>query len=119
MAAAPATPVDYSLSPVMTHRELSDIDIAVHFRADRSGRTLIELPDAYGGVKDHWRYLSAFAVEGGRLSVPSAKERLIKSASDANVTLRYRVSTAYKRDPDANGGNAYDGAVIRPNWFAS
>ncbi|HZC38106.1 MAG TPA: hypothetical protein VE221_05460, partial [Sphingomicrobium sp.] len=120
IAAAPAPgPVDYSISPIVTGGRLDAVTVTVRLRADPSGRTLLELPDAYGGVKRHWRYLSRFVLQGGKLSRPSPAERLIESAPNANVTLHYVVSTAYKRDPDANGANAYDGAIIRPSWFAS
>ncbi len=41
------------------------------------------------------------------------------SRPSAKLSIRYVVRSAYDRDPDAAGGNVYEGAVVRPNWFAS
>ena len=118
-ANAATEPVSYRLSPVITSGALSEVSVELSLRADPSGRTLLKLPDRYGGVKDHWRYLSPIEVVGATIVSSSSKERVLRSAPNAKLKISYRVRTAYPKDPDAAGANAYDGAAIRPDWFAS
>ncbi|WP_375404134.1 hypothetical protein [uncultured Sphingomonas sp.] len=118
-AASPVEPVRYTLTPVFDDGSLSAVAVELTLRADPSGRTVLELPDGYGGEKEHWRYLSPVEVVGGSVSTISPSEREVRSAPNAALTIRYRVRTAYLSDPDAAGGNAYKGAAIRPTWFAS
>ena len=37
----------------------------------------------------------------------------------AQVTLRYTVNSAYAHDPNGADENPYDGAILRPSWFAT
>lgn len=118
-AASPPNPIDYIIAPVFSAAQLKAVRVTVRLTADATGRTPLILPDAYGGVKAHWRYLSPISVRGGTVSAPSQAKRVITSKPNAPLTLRYSVSTAYQHDPDAAGANPYDGAAIRPTWFSS
>ncbi len=111
--------VDYTLSPVMQRDSLDTLLVEVAFEADGSGRTVLELPDSYGGVKEHYRYIDQISLSGGTISAPTPAERVVVSKPKAKLLIRYMVRGAYKKDPDSAGGNAYDGAVVRPDWFAS
>lgn len=120
LGAAPATePIRYGITPVFHQGRLSAIAVELRLQADPSGRTVLELPDSYGGVKEHWRYLSPVEAAGATVTTSCPSERVLRSAPNASITVRYRVRTAYASDPDAAGGNAYAGAAIRPFWFAS
>lgn len=119
-AAAPApAAVTYTITPVFSGKALKAVAVTMHLAATSTGRTRLRLPDAFGGVTRHWKYLSSISLQGGTLTAPAAAEREIRSAPNGQLTLRYTVSSAYQRDPDAAGGNAYDGAAIRPDWFSS
>lgn len=111
--------VAYRISPVFDGKTLSEIAVEVRLQADKSGETMLELPDQYGGVKDHWHYLSPLVATGATITAPTEATRLLRSAPNARITIRYHVRSAYKSDPDASGGNAYNGAIVRPDWFAS
>lgn len=112
-------PIDYELRPVFHQSGLREVRVQVRLRADADGTTVLDLPDSYGGVKEHWRYLSALQVDGGKVEAPEPARRLIRSAPRAPLSVRYTVRSAYPADPDAAGANPYNGAVIRPAWFAS
>lgn len=116
---AGAEPINYEVAPVLDHGALKEVRVQVRLRADPDGTTVLDLPDSYGGVKAHWRYLSALRVEGGTVESPGPARRLIRSAPRAPLTIGYTVRSAYAADPDAAGANPYNGAVIRPAWFAS
>jgi len=67
-AAATQERVSYTISPIFTAGGLSEVEITVRLAASANGRTVIDLPDRFGGVADHWRYLSDFHAEGGNCS---------------------------------------------------
>lgn len=118
--AAPArSTVEYRLAPVSDGGALSEVAVDIRMRADADGETILELPNEYGGVKQHWRYLSPLVVTGATVSAPSPDKRLLRSAANVPLTIRYRVKTAYVADPEAADANPYNGAIIRPGWFAS
>ena len=93
-------PVRYSISPRFAGEALSELAVEVRLRADPDGETVLELPDSYGGVKEHWRYLSPIEVAGATVATPSPDKRVLRSAPNAPLTIRYRVRTAYPSDPD-------------------
>lgn len=110
--------IDYTVSPVLEGGALASVAVEVRLRADPSGVTTLELPDSYGGEKEHWRFLSPITAESAIVSAPAPARRVLRSAPNAPLVIRYRIRGAYPADPDAAGGNAYKGAVIRPTWFA-
>ena len=117
--AAPPAPVSYTLSPVMSGRDLTAVAVEIHLKGDESGETKLELPDRFGGVKEHWRYLTNLQVDGASVDATAPAERVLHHAPGAPLTIRYRVSTAYASDPTSDDGNPYKGAAIRPAWFAA
>lgn len=120
VGAAPTQPtVAYRLTPVFVGEALSEVAVEIRMRADADGETVLELPSEYGGVKQHWRYLSPLRITGATTSSPTPETRLLRSAPNAPLTIQYRVRTAYIADPDAAGENPYNGAIIRPGWFSS
>jgi predicted metalloprotease with PDZ domain len=115
--AAPS--VSYAISPVFEARKLTKIVVTMTLNADASGRTVLELPDKFGGVEMHHRFLSQLDVARAVVSAPTPSSRIVISKPKAKLHVRYSVRTAYEIDPDASAGNLYDGAVVRPDWFAS
>ena len=111
--------ISYVLSPVFAGNRLSGAIVEMTLQADPSGKTVLDLPDEYGGAKDHWRYLADIDVSGASVSTPSPNKRILTSSPNARIKVRYSVSSAYKNEPAATDQNLYSGAVIRPTWFAS
>lgn len=118
-ADAQREPARYTLEPVWLNHSLHAVRVNVTIQAARSGRTLIDLPDRYGGVAEHWRYLSTIRVVGARVTSPSPRQRVIVSAPNAPLRITYEVRSAYDRDPKSAGGNPYNGAIVRPAWFSA
>lgn len=114
-----ASPVAYTLSPVMSGSELSAVAVEMKLTGNAAGQTTIELPGDFGGVKDHWRYVRNFRVDGASFADDGTAKRVLRHAPGAALTLRYDVVSAYPADPTADDGNPYNGAVVRPGWFAA
>jgi len=117
-AAKPAASViDYVLSPEMKGADLAALDVTFHMRADASGLTRLELPNEDGGATELWRYLKDIQVDGASsVAEDGPAARVIRSAPSVALTVRYRVVSAFDRDPDANTQETYKPA-IRPRWF--
>jgi predicted metalloprotease with PDZ domain len=117
-AAKPQAPViDYAVSPEMHGAELVALDVTMRLRADAGGVTRLKLPDESAGTKELWRYLRDIRVEGAAsVAEDGPAVRVIRSAPGAALTVRYRVVSAFERDPDANNMDTYK-PTIRPRWF--
>lgn len=117
-AAAPdASEVGYTVSPEMNAAGLAALDVTVRLRADASGVTRLELPDRSAGASDLWRYLQDIRVDGAAsVDEDGPAFRVVRSVPSAPLTVRYRVVSAFDRDPDANTQETYKPA-IRPRWF--
>ena len=117
--AAPAPSVSYALSPVMSDGVLTAVAVEIHLTGGADGRTELELPDRFGGVKEHWRYLTNLRVDGASMENDGPAKRSLRHAPGGQLTVRYQVATAYPSDPTGDDGNPYDGPAIRPGWFAA
>lgn len=117
-AAAPApSVVDYTVSPVVDDQGVTGLDVVARLRADASGVTRLELPDKSAGTSELWRYLKDVRVDGAasvREDGPAV--RIVRSAPSRPLTLRYRLVSAYDRDPDGNSYDTYK-PTVRPHWF--
>lgn len=119
LATAPALaqPIAYTVSPQFADGALVSVAVDVALIADASGRTTIDLPDTWGGVAGHARYLSAISVEGGTIATVSPTGQVITSPPGAPLVLHYKVAGAYDHEPVATDSNLYAGIVVRPDWF--
>ena len=111
--------VSYRVTPEMNGGVVSALDVEVALDADHSGRTVVDLPDTAVGQHELWRFISDFSARGASVQDAGPAKRVLTSAPGARITLRYRVHSAYDRDPSGDDGNPYKGAVIRPTWFSS
>lgn len=118
-AAPQPTTIAYRLTPVFDRGALKMLAVELSFRGDGRGRMVLELPDHSMGEHERWRYLSDFSTEGASLRAPTPATRELAYKPGAQVTLRYRVASAYAQDPRGSDENPYKGAAIRPNWFAT
>jgi predicted metalloprotease with PDZ domain len=71
------------------------------------------------GKRDRWRFLYDFEAEGARLEESDPAHRVLISKPEAQLTVTYRVRSAYAADPPGNDGNPYKGPIVRPAWFAT
>ncbi len=108
--------VTYRVTPELVDGRLQDLALEVHFVADASGRTLLELPDHGAGDKDWWRLLSDLRVDNATVQQVSPAERVLLSKPGAAITVWYRVNSGYDHDPTVDDGNPYR-PIIRPTWF--
>lgn len=112
--------VGYTVLPsIAADGGLNAVDVTISFQGDANGRTIIALPDQFGGVAGHWRYLGDLVAEGANVQIDGQSRRVLTYRPGPPITLHYRVRSAYSADPSAIGGNPYAGAAIRPAWFAS
>jgi len=117
-AAAPgASEVDYTVSPVIDGQGVTALDVAMRMRADASGVTRFQLPDRSAGASELWRYLKDIRVEGAQsIAEDGPAVRIVRSAPSAPLTLRYRLVSAFDREPDGNHYDTYK-PTVRPRWF--
>lgn len=117
-AKAPET-VDYrmALQPGAAGRP-GLLAVEIRLRGDADGETRLALPDDYGAKTDAWRFISDLKVRGASMAEDGPAARVLRHRPGAKLTVSYRVQTAYEADPHWRGGLTYQGAVIRPDWFA-
>ena len=118
-AALPHETVNYRLTPEMRDGAVVALAVDMRFRGNPSGKTVLDLPDEWAGQAGRWKYLSDLNVKGAKVQIPKPSQRILLAPPRAKIRLSYRISSAYPDDPPASGGNPYDGAIIRPTWFAS
>ncbi|MBS0482809.1 MAG: hypothetical protein JSR96_11820 [Proteobacteria bacterium] len=111
--------VSYRISPTMRAGNLVSVGVEIRLKADAAGHVTLDLPDSYGGEKEHWRHLRNFAVVGARADAPDVHTRVLTARPGALITIRYDVVSAYAEDPNATDGNPYKGPIVRPTWFAA
>ncbi len=113
-----AAEVSYHLDPVMKDGALSAVELTIRFKADRNGRTRLDLPDHWGGGEHFYDRLKGLEITGATsVSAPKPARRMIVSKPLAPITVRYRIEanrTAGQEVPDE--GN-YSYPVVAPDWF--
>ena len=109
--------VFYAVKPEIIDGALSALDVKITLSASDTGETQLRLPDHGGGATELWRYISDLAVDGGTLQpVTMDAQRVIESAPGADLTITYRVISAFDHDPDPRDFEPYK-PIIRPHWF--
>jgi len=107
-------PVRYRLTPVMKAAALSHMVVEVRFRGDADGETRFRLPEKWAGSDNLRSALSNFRVTGAKWSEDTTG-LILRHRPRAPLTVRYRVNTAHRTDPDLKYEKARP--VIRPGWF--
>ena len=113
--------VRYVLTPHLENGDLVSLDVELRFLGDTDGETRLELPDRWAGDVDYWRQIRDIEIDGAeKIREETQAVRVLKHAPDAPLTIRYRVTTAYDKDPEVGGssGNPYK-PIIRPKWFSA
>lgn len=109
--------VAYTLSPVIADGALTALAVEIRLNGDASGVTRIALPSEWAGARELWRYVRDLEISGARAvreDGPAVRE--IQAAPGAPLRVRYRVVSAYDRDPTASDGQPF-APIIRPGWF--
>lgn len=117
--AARTAEVSYRLRPEVHAGSVTALDVEIGLRADASGRTVIDLPDAGSGHYSRWRFISDLTADGAAMREDGPARRILTSPPNAQITLRYRVRSAYEGEPKGEDGNPYQGAIVLPTWFMS
>ncbi len=119
-AAAPDDVVHYRAAPVVADGALTSIAVEVRFRGDADGETRLSLPDRWAGETDYWKHLRDLRIDGARAREDGPQTRVLTHAPGAAITVRYRVVSAYEKDPAVGdpGGNPYR-PILRPAWFSA
>ncbi|ATQ43444.1 hypothetical protein [Caulobacter mirabilis] len=107
-------PVEYELAPVLRDGRLEALKVALSFRGDLDGETLVLLPT--GGVADGERapYLEAIAIDGGEAAADAPGAVTVRHAAGAPITVSYRVISGYDRVPDGQPFRP----LLQSDWFA-
>ncbi|KAF0174010.1 MAG: hypothetical protein IV086_15525 [Hyphomonadaceae bacterium] len=118
LSAAPAPPaLDVMVRPVVEAGAFRAIDVAVSFRGEADGETVLDLPDAWGGEDDLWKALRDIRADGAALR-PGADDahRILRHAPGAAITVRYRVVQETPGEPEAGRRNPYR-PIIQSSYF--
>jgi predicted metalloprotease with PDZ domain len=108
--------VRYSIAPVLAEGRLTGLSIEIRFAGDPDRETELYLPRQWAGSGELWRHLADLEVEGAEaVREEGPAVRKITHGPGAPLTIRYRVRSAYDRDP----GFDYEKArpLILPGWF--
>lgn len=119
-AAAPPVvpePVYYTLAPEMAGGDLTALRVQVSFRADSSGITDFRWGGGWNGERRLWRWARDLKVRGAT----AVEQRddghwRIRAAPGADLTVTYRVVSAYDHDPTVDDSDQAR-PVVRPRWF--
>lgn len=112
-----SAPMEYRLSPVFEDEALVALAVELRFSGDDSGTTRVQLPERWASERELWRYVRDVEVEGARtVSEDGPAVRVIEAEPGAALRMRYRVVSAYDREPRADDGQPF-APVIRPEWF--
>jgi predicted metalloprotease with PDZ domain len=115
--AAPAEAVDYRLSPVFETGRLTALAVEIRLQGDASGVTRLQLPDRWAEARELHQYVRDLEVDGARTVVTEAPAlRRIEAAPGAPLVVRYKVVSAFDREPNANDGQPF-APIVRPDWF--
>ena len=118
--AAPDNLVHYRAAPVVTDGALTSIAVEVRFRGDGDGETRLTLPNRWAGETEYWKHVRDLRIDGAQAREDGPETRVLTHAPGAAITVRYRVVSAYEKDPAVGdpGGNPYR-PIIRPAWFSA
>lgn len=109
LAAQPAAPqAEYALDIEPRDGGIADVRIAVSFRGEADGETLIVLPTEWGGEDQLWDNFADFELQGGTLMENGDPGLLTaQHAPNADMVLRYRVVPDRAGDPHAAADDYY------------
>ncbi len=120
VTSAPKTPadsVDYRLSPVIEAGRITALAVEIELRGDPSGVTRLKLPDRWADAYELQQYVRDLEVLGANKVVTEAPAlRQIHAPAGAPLVVRYRVVSAFDREPNADDGQPF-APIVRPDWF--
>ncbi|HEX8238442.1 MAG TPA: hypothetical protein VF574_01750 [Allosphingosinicella sp.] len=115
-AAKPAEkPISYRLTPVLQKDGSRALDVRIRLRGDSDGETALFLPSVWAGSSELWRHVKGLEIGGAKSLGGTYDKPVARHRPGARLTLRYRIVSAYTKDP----GFAYEKArpMVRPDWF--
>lgn len=123
LGAAPApvparVPIRITLTPVLKAGALDHLDVEIRLTGDADGETRLKLPDEWGGESELWKHVSGFAIQGARVAEDGPTWRILSHAPNRPLVVRYRVNSAYDKDPAVGQESHTYRPVLRPAWFS-
>lgn len=118
-AASPVVPepIHYTLAPEVSGNDLTALRVQVGFRADPSGTTDFRWDDGWSGERRLWQWARDLRVAGANAVEQRGDGHWrIRAAPGANLTVTYRVVSAYDHDPTVEDSEQAR-PVVRPRWF--
>ena len=110
-----ASPVEYTLSPVMEDGALTALSVEIRFAGDDDGETVLHLPGEWAGTDSLWTLVGDLRVEGATSVRADGGARVIAHAPGAALAARYRVRSGYAAEPAFSYHKALP--IILPGWF--
>ena len=114
----PTHRVDYVLTPLMDHGALKAVQVDLIFRGEDSGRTILDLPDEWGGQTGLYhaiqdlRPVSSVTISDGE----DTAHRVLNYLPRALVHIEYVVFQDWVGEPRAENGNPYR-PIVQPGYF--
>lgn len=110
--------IAYHLDTIMHGDDLAAVELTIHFKANASGQTELDLPSDWGGGDKFYDRLKQIEIEGAEsITTPSPDIRLIVSKPNASLTVRYRVEANRVRGDDVPYKTTFSYPVVAPDWF--
>lgn len=110
--------VDYVLTPIIEHGALKAVQVDLIFRGEASGRTILDLPDSWGGQEQLYHAIQELRpVSGVTISDGAdAAHRVLNYRPRALVHVEYVVFQDWVGEPRAENGNPYR-AIVQQSYF--
>ncbi|HVV34853.1 MAG TPA: hypothetical protein VHC73_16615 [Vitreimonas sp.] len=114
----PRQRVEYTLTPLLDHGTLKAVQVDVIFRGEASGRTILNLPNEWGGQTELYhaihdlKPISNAAIADGE----DAAQRVLTYRPRALVHFQYVVFQDWVGEPRAENGNPYR-PIVQPGYF--
>jgi predicted metalloprotease with PDZ domain len=110
--------VRYTLSPVMAKGKLAALAIEVRFVGDADGKTVLDLPNEWGGRRDLYQSIRDLQIVGAGVAVsaPEPAKRVVRHKPGAELRVRYRIVQNWTGEPESSGANEYR-PIVQANYF--
>lgn len=115
----PLRPIVYQVTPEVIQGALQDLEVEMDFRADRSGVTRVDLPDAWSGATKLYRAIHDIHADGARVSMSGPATVVLASDPGAEVRLTYKVRQDFEGPLSVSNGSTPFRPVTQPGWFTA
>jgi predicted metalloprotease with PDZ domain len=95
------------------------VDFAFSFNGDKSGQTVLVLPNDWGGSNQLYQHIAQLQAAGAKIAAGDAPhKRVLRHAPRARIRLSYRILAAQLPPLDNGGRGANDyRPIVQPDFF--